>query len=261
MYFDAIDKPSEEEAIKTIDFCIQAGLDKNVTYSREIILRNALYYNKIQIAKHLIKIGVDVNATDHFGSTALFAASYRCSPDVVKMLIDAGANINYQNPHHEKNTALILALDNRQLDNAKILVGAGVDVNLQTVHGSTALHKAASGGNKDIVVLLLEHGADPTIKNNKDKLPSDLTYDKDIIKILKEAEEKFTKKAVEPVKTSTPVVLAYKFVSAKIQFNNGLIFNGTLVDEKPHEGTLTFTDGFNLPCTFNKDGSFTAKFY
>lgn len=58
---------------------------------------------------------------------------------------------------------------------AKALIVHDADVNAQSsINGETPLHEAASIGNLDIVELLLNHGADPKIKNYFDATPLDI---------------------------------------------------------------------------------------
>ena len=53
------------------------------------------------------------------------------------------------------------------------LTKSGIMVSLARGCGSTALHYAVQRGDVDIVNLLLEHGADPSIKNDLGKSPVD----------------------------------------------------------------------------------------
>jgi ankyrin repeat protein len=40
--------------------------------------------------------------------------------------------------------------------------------------GKTALHYAAAAGHTQVIALLLDHGADPTLKDNQGSTPLDL---------------------------------------------------------------------------------------
>jgi ankyrin repeat protein len=54
-------------------------------------------------------------------------------------------------------------------------VSKGADVNMQNNVGSTPLHKAAVGNQIFVVKHLLEHGADPSVRNASGMLAEDLT--------------------------------------------------------------------------------------
>jgi len=49
------------------------------------------------------------------------------------------------------------------------LCDEGLDIDAVGVYGWTALHEAASWGHQDIVVILLDHGADPDIQDSVQK--------------------------------------------------------------------------------------------
>ena len=53
----------------------------------------------------------------------------------------------------------------------RVLIDAGADVNRQCEHGRTALHMAAAWGHADVVRLLLEHGASPKIVDEEGMTP------------------------------------------------------------------------------------------
>jgi ankyrin repeat protein len=53
----------------------------------------------------------------------------------------------------------------------KVLVDAGADVNRQCEHGRTALHMAAAWGHLDLVKYLLANSADPSIRDEENMTP------------------------------------------------------------------------------------------
>ncbi|XP_004643512.1 2-5A-dependent ribonuclease [Octodon degus] len=62
----------------------------------------------------------------------------------------------------EKNDLLMKAVKKKDVSQIKQLLNEGADVNFQEEEGGwTPLHNAVQGGSKDIVELLLHHGADP----------------------------------------------------------------------------------------------------
>lgn len=54
-----------------------------------------------------------------------------------------------------------------------VLVNGGANVNVKGLDDDTPLHDATTSGNLKMVKFLVEHGADPFVKNTKGKMPSD----------------------------------------------------------------------------------------
>lgn len=54
-----------------------------------------------------------------------------------------------------------------------VLVDGGANVNAKGLDDDTPLHDATTSGNLQMVKYLIEHGADPFLKNLKGKTPSD----------------------------------------------------------------------------------------
>lgn len=75
----------------------------------------------------------------------------------VQSLIDATPQLD--NLDNERTTCLHLAARNGHVDIIKLLLEAGVDINRQTLQG-TCLHEAAMFGKTEVVALLLSSGVD-----------------------------------------------------------------------------------------------------
>jgi len=58
----------------------------------------------------------------------------------------------------------------------RLLLDAGADINEHHEGGDTALHHAIRLGNFSVARLLIERGADQTIRNNERKLPRDYCW-------------------------------------------------------------------------------------
>lgn len=84
--------------------------------------------------------------------------------EAVKQHIAAGTNINEKDPFGGSSPLISAALFDKT-EIAKILIDAGADINFQNNEGSTALHTAAFFCRPEIVKMLLEKNADKTIKN------------------------------------------------------------------------------------------------
>ena len=107
---------------------------------------------------------------DDYGNTALMIAASRCATDIIKTLIDKGADVNAKNNNGE--TALFLVARQRRVfstpdinktivgNTIKLLIDKGADVNATNNNGETALMVAASKYNYIGAKILLENGAD-----------------------------------------------------------------------------------------------------
>jgi len=109
----------------------------------------------------LVITGADTSMQSREGYTPLGYASMRGYDELVKTLLQAGANMDCLNEGGE--TALHLAAKYGPYETVKTLVEAGVKVNEIDALGVTALHLAAINGNTAIVKTLLEGGADPSM--------------------------------------------------------------------------------------------------
>ena len=78
--------------------------------------------------------------------------------------IQAGSNINEKDPFGG-SSPLITACVFGKTEEARILIDADADINFQNNDGSTALHSAAFFCRPEIVKMLVEKGADKTITN------------------------------------------------------------------------------------------------
>jgi ankyrin repeat protein len=93
------------------------------------------------------------------------------------------------------NNALINACDNNDLEKIKMLIDAGIDINFQDEIGNTALIHAASFAKKETVEFLLNNGADINIGTDYGWTPLMKAVlwrnkDDDVIKLLKKYENK-----------------------------------------------------------------------
>ena len=107
----------------------------------------------------LIKQGLDVNAAQPDGMTALHWAAQRGDAGGAQMLMYAGARVDAVT-RNGNYTPLHLAARNGRTAAVKALLAAGADVNAVTTTGAvTALHFAASNGDAATVAALLDKGA------------------------------------------------------------------------------------------------------
>ncbi len=104
-----------------------------------------------------------LNCTDKHGSTPLMHAALYADGDMVRLLLDRGADVNIANK--DGATALMWAAGN--LNKVRWLLKKGATVDIRTGSGRTPLLIAATyAGNAEVVRLLLKNGAKTTDQDN-----------------------------------------------------------------------------------------------
>lgn len=113
----------------------------------------------------LLKQGVDCNATQADGMTAVHWAAYHDDAKMVQQLIKAGADAKAANKYSV--TPLSLACTNGNAEIVDVLLSAGADPNVELRGGETALMTAARTGKPGPVKALLSSGASVNAKDRK----------------------------------------------------------------------------------------------
>ena len=140
-------------------FCLATVL----TAAAESLVAEAAMARDKEAVRTLLKQGMDVNAAQGDGMTALHWAARQGDVELAQMLLYAGANVK-ASTRIGGYTPIILAAQNGSAPMVDMLLKAGADPKTPTSNGTTPLMLAASAGYADTVKLLLEKGADPNAK-------------------------------------------------------------------------------------------------
>jgi ankyrin repeat protein len=132
----------------------------------------ASLFGYAEVVKILLDVGADFNLADKYGLTLLHRASLDGRAEVVKILLDKGADFNLTDKY--ERTPLQYASWKGRVEVVKILLDAGADFNLADKDGRTLLHRASSSGRIEIVKILLNAGADINLVDNLGTKPIDV---------------------------------------------------------------------------------------
>jgi ankyrin repeat protein len=112
-----------------------------------------------------LRQGIDVNARQADGATALSWAAMRNNTQIARSLLDAGADPDLANDLGIG--PLALAIRNGSAEMTSLLLEHGADANLARDNGETPLMTAARLGRVDMMQALIKHGADVNAKEEK----------------------------------------------------------------------------------------------
>jgi pectate lyase len=169
--------------VSLVKSLIVEGCDvNNRGYRLRVPLHHATINNHKEVVELLIVKGADIGTGDSLGNTPLHYAAQKGHKEITELLIDKGADINAKNLAGERS--LHYAVRDSRKDIAELLIekGAvassiyeaaytgdiakvkafiqdGVDVNAAESRRWMPLNFAVSGGHKEVVELLIVHGA------------------------------------------------------------------------------------------------------
>ncbi len=147
-----------------------AGVDPNVRDAqRNTALHVAVREDSGKAVEALLKSpGVDVNAINQAGETPLMLAAIRGQLDLVKQLVQRGALVN-----DAGWSALHYAAAGPNEHVVRFLLGRGADIDARSPNGTTPLMMAAGYGGLSGADILIEAGADASLRNDHQMTAAD----------------------------------------------------------------------------------------
>lgn len=127
----------------------------------------------LEEATRLLKAVRNVNYRGPSGRGIIHQGSYWGHFEILKMLIEKGANPNLRGMN--EGTPLISAAAGGNPEIVEYLISLGADIHLVGSYGEGALHYAMyNDGCLECAKILIAHGADPTLKSKDGKTPLEL---------------------------------------------------------------------------------------
>ena len=157
---------AQHEAVRLL---LQKGADPNLAdYQGATPLHFAAEVGDLESIRLLLNGGAAVDACDKGGASPLaVAAEYNRLP-AMTLLMDSGASLGLCSGGPPRLSPLHLAAKNGQVGSARMLIDRGADVNLIAPDRQNTPLQAAMGvynRKTDVVEYLLEHGANPNMKD------------------------------------------------------------------------------------------------
>jgi ankyrin repeat protein len=179
-FVNAINSDNAREVVQLL----RRGIDANTVDPRgQPVLHTAARAGALEVVKALLNAGAEIDRRNPSGETAVMIASLNGRRSVVEWMLGKEAQIN-----HPGWTPLIYAATNGHREIVALLLEHHAYIDSAPPNGITALMMAARGGHMEVVKLLLEEGADATLKNDRGESAQDwalATKNTDIAALIK----------------------------------------------------------------------------
>ncbi|XP_072283251.1 E3 ubiquitin-protein ligase MIB2 isoform X3 [Pyxicephalus adspersus] len=129
-------------------------------------LQVASHLGHIEVVKVLIQANANIDLKDDEGDSALHYAAYGNQPAIIRFLLTKGANAELLN--NAKCTALYIAVNKGFTEVVQVLCIPNCAINVQDLHGDTPLHYAITADYRSIIEILTEvPNIDFTVQNQQ----------------------------------------------------------------------------------------------
>ena len=166
---------------------LTAGLDVNSIDEKGIsLLHKAVIIGNIDLVKLLVENGADLDIelprlnSNHMRLTPILYAVIQNKKNIASYLINKGVNVDKK--LNSNTTILHHASAHNHVDLVQLIISKDADINSCDTNGMSPLHYASNRGNKKIIEILIAAGANVNAKEGK-HTPLDLVLDKSLFEI------------------------------------------------------------------------------
>ena len=144
------------------------GVDVDSYRDGQTALINACSLNLLETVKVLVGAGASMKKRGLHGYTPIITASSHGNTDIVKFLIEKGADITSKTDAKSNKgyNSLMLACFNGHIETVEILIDRGSDLDEIDPGGNTSMHISLVQNNTSIVELLIQKGARVNFRNS-----------------------------------------------------------------------------------------------
>ena len=128
-------------------------------------MEKAIKHGKLDEISMMIDKGQDINVPTDKGQTALHLAVLQDDVDMVRLLLDNGADFDVEDGLTSM-TPLLTAARRGQRDIMDLLIRFGADINATNLAGDTPLHLAVLAGSVPAVEVLLKYRPAVDVRND-----------------------------------------------------------------------------------------------
>ena len=144
---------------------LSAGINPNAKDENgDTALTASAARGDLQMVNALLSGGADLNAKGRNNWTAILLA-LQDKQDAVSEILLARSDVDLKAETPEGMTALMIAVWTQKTQFVRTLLDRNANINHQDKDGDTALHGAALNGDARLLQLLLDHGASPNARN------------------------------------------------------------------------------------------------
>jgi ankyrin repeat protein len=179
-------KASSASNVELVSLYLEAGTPTDPDQRNNLGWTPFMQSSSVNISKAMIDRGANIHATSNQGITAIHRAAEVCNLELVSFLLSNGANIHAAS--NQGVTAIHNAAEACDPELVSFLLANGANVHARAlrqnrrsdpkVEHNTPLHLAVTsargawnGGTLEVVIALLDHGADIEAKDGDGKTP------------------------------------------------------------------------------------------